>query len=761
MKKALLIYTLSLAAILNFFFGILMAELVIISLPEKEIGAMDTFPVGPLDPVQAVRQRPEWTSHLVLVWQYETDILKDESLYKQAGLHGFHIDRGAGEHDLVKFSMEKRYPYYVDHAAGKGILYLRKEEKHKVTGKNHVFPRPYSLADPLIINELKDHLRKNVDATKKGFVLAYAFDDEISLGSFNNPAEVDVHQISVTWYRVWLKNRYKTISLLNESWGKNYQSFEDVQPVSFEDIRKNHVKPPFAGWNLSCWSEWRAFMDFQFASVLSDLTRYTNGLDPNIPAGFVGGQGPSAYGGYDYSLLCRAVQWMEAYDYNGTAELLRSFWDDPRRIRMQTYFTGDDYYKNSWALWYRIANGCQGSIAWPSGWFNINSETGKREPSKKLTEIAQTLRDAQGKASEFISHPDTVLDTDPIGIYYSHPSVRAGWVMDCIVHGSTWPKRSSSIDDDNLTSGKLRVSWCKLLEDTGYQYNFISYLDVQEKRIDLSERYKVIIMPQIICISDAEATALSEFVSRGGVLIADALCGLMTETGKGRSKGAIDDVFAISRKESLGYMNGRSITEINGELYNKPLEQRLEAYNGAIKYKDMIVYERGTKGLSKKAEPAGTADVHITNYYKKGKAHYLNLTPVAYHHYPFRNGKMGKQWRKIINALLKDAGLNPRVEVIEDGSTSPLIESLLWRNGNRYCLALIKNYSYSEGISGEWIFDGGKIEPGEVTIHIKLNLDVKGIKNIRTGKDFGSVNGFSDSFREWEANFYEFEERNF
>ena len=34
--------------------------------------------------------------------------------------------------------------------------------------------------------------------------------------------------------------------------------------------------------------EWRHFMDYQFAQVLADLTRYTNKLDPLTPAGFVG-----------------------------------------------------------------------------------------------------------------------------------------------------------------------------------------------------------------------------------------------------------------------------------------------------------------------------------------------------------------------------------------------------------------------------------------------------------------------------------------
>ena len=59
------------------------------------------------------------------------------------------------------------------------------------------------------------------------------------------------------------------------------------------------------------------------------------------------------------------------------------------------------------------------------------------------------------------------------------------------------------MDSDNLSSGRLRVSWCKILEDLGYQYDFISYLDVKEGRIDLSKRFKVIILPQIICLSES------------------------------------------------------------------------------------------------------------------------------------------------------------------------------------------------------------------------------------------------------------------
>src|SRR5438128_11543203 len=54
------------------------------------------YPVGMLEPVPAIRQRPQWTRFIVLMWQYQNDVRRDWPLYDLAGLHGFHIDRGAG-----------------------------------------------------------------------------------------------------------------------------------------------------------------------------------------------------------------------------------------------------------------------------------------------------------------------------------------------------------------------------------------------------------------------------------------------------------------------------------------------------------------------------------------------------------------------------------------------------------------------------------------------------------------------------------------
>jgi hypothetical protein len=680
------------------------------------VAAAGDFPVGPLEPVPVVRQRPEWNRFVILVWQWQNDVRRDLALYEAVGLHGFHIDRGAGAEELVRFSREQALPYYVDHAAGKGILYLTHGNRSVVTGQSQLLVRPFSLADPATVRALMDQLRANVGTTRHGLVYAYAFDDEISLGSFNTPAEVDVHPCSLAWYRQWLAARYQTIARLNLAWGTAYSTFDAVQPVSFEAVRTGMI-PPIAAWNLSPWLEWRHFMDYQFAQVLADLTRFTNTLDPTTPAGFVGGQPPSGYGGYDYALLARAVQWMEGED-----DLLRAFWNRLRRPRVSTFTLGASVAESTWRLWHRLAHGNQATIAWPEGWFRDNPATGQREVHPQLVSLAPVIREIQGAASEFLVDPTTFLESDPIGIYYSQPSIRVSWAMDALTHGGRWAKRSASIDDENLTSEHLRRSWGTLLRDLGYQYDYVSYLDVQEGRLDLSARFKVIILPQVLALSATEAVALRRFVEDGGTLIADSLCGLLTETGRGRSVGALDKLFGVSRDERQGYLNGRTLTEIDGEWAAEPLPRRLHAYNGALRKGALVVYERGTR------VQAGTP-----------RARYLNLTPAAYWYPTYRHSVVGAEWRALVDGLLHDAGLRPRVQV--EGAFG--VEALLWRNGAQYGLVLIDNTENHSGPARE--------------ITIRLNPPGRSVRNLRTNRTFGEVSTFTDTFVPSEANLYTFD----
>jgi hypothetical protein len=610
-----------------------------------------------------------WDRYLIQVWQYETEARRDIDQYRAVGLHAFHIDRGWQQDELVTWARENNLPYYVDHAADKGLLHLTERTGlNEILKKHELLPRPVSLSDASVTATLKDHLRKNVSSTKEGPVLAYSFDDEISLAAFNSPSEVDNSPATVVLYREWLAAKYKKdISSLNQAWGSDHADFSTAAPVSFEGVRPMHNKPPFSKWRLAPWMDWRAFMDSHFAEVLAGLTRYTNSLDPRIPAGFVGAQQPSAYGGYDYNKLGHAVQFLEAYDIDGTNEILRSFWSWPeQRPRVQTWFSNGNANLDRWFHWYYFLHGNRGAIAWPETrghgpWFGEG-----REPASFLTQNRGTLEEIQGDLSRTLFEKKARFETDAIAVYYSMPSIRASWVADVVPHGKTWPSRSSSLDNQAQSAGKNRIAWFKLLEDCGYQYNVVSNDQVAAGSL-LSEGYRVLILNRALVISEAEADAIGAFVRAGGTVVADYWCGLLDGNGNGRPRGALDDLFGIERAESDRYFGGGDqLCELNGEKYQKPYLERLD-YEGAERHLDIVIPERGRRPL-------------LENLIGAGRTVYLNLSPLTYFDHSERFGPVGESWRTILKGILEGAGIHPDITAtaMSGGSPFPPVEVLRW-----------------------------------------------------------------------------------
>ena len=126
----------------------------------------------------------------------------------------------------------------------------------------------------------------------------------------------------------------------------------------------------------------------------------------------------------------------------------------------------------------------------------------------------------------------------------------------------------------------------------------------------------------------------------------------------------------------------------------------------------------------------------------------MNLTPLAYEYFPYRSGEIGRAWRELIRQAHNEVDLRPRVEILGENGNEPWMEALLWRNGNRYCLAVLKNVSPSG--------DGPALLGDQKRLTVRIDLPVRSLRNRRTGKVFGDVTSFTDEFNAWEANLYEF-----
>jgi len=95
-----------------------------------------------------------------------------------------------------------------------------------------------------------------------------------------------------------------------------------------------------------------------------------------------------------------------------------------------------------------------------------------------------------------------------------------------------------------------------------------------EKEPDLSRRFKVIILPKMLCMSDKEILVFKRFVQNGGTLVTDKLCGIFDEHGKARKKHALDKVNITLIELPSGYLEKRSSSY--GEEFRTNIARILE-----------------------------------------------------------------------------------------------------------------------------------------------------------------------------------------
>jgi hypothetical protein len=703
-----------------------------------------------LEEVKPVAPPKSWDKFVILVWQYKTNARKDKASYESVNLRGIHIDRKNA--DLQALSNETGWPYYVDHAADKGYLHLGKAGD-QVKNQTEIIVRPNSLSNPATISKMKDFLKTNIGAAKGGHAVAYAFDDEISLGSFCTPVETDGSPANVALYRKALEKQYGSIEKLNAQYGSSYSDFNAIAPKSYEHFRSALTPTAMGKANLSQWCDWRTYMDDTWSECLADLTRYTNGIDASVPAGYVGGHMPSAWGGNDYRKLSKSIQWIEAYDIGATTEILRSFWGQDHG-RMQTFFPSQNVKQDAWFFWYYLSHGVRGVICWPALKVKVKDQDGKEKDKEigwfdegkaheAIVALAPTFKEVQGPLSQKII--DGTFQHDPVAIYYSHPSIQVTWAFDAACHGKTWPRRSSSMDNAISTANVTRIAWLKTLEDVGIQAKFI-HQDHLLGGVLEKENYKVLLLNKTLCLSDAEAAAIKSFAAKGGVVIADHLCGVFDEHGKARAAGALDELFGVKHDLSKGILSGDTLTEIDGENGGAFAEKNWKV-TGVPMFKGLPIYERGLTAAGGKADytDGGTAVV------RNGKHVYLNISTAGVQLKRPKN-EIG-EWLAFTAELFKQAGVTPRVKLALNGEPAKHTEALFWKNGDSTTLCVVKNLGRKATIDSFGSMDEG-LGAGGVKLKLSFAAPVKELKNERTGKDLGAGTDFEDDFTPWEANVY-------
>ena len=627
-----------------------------------------------------------WDTWIYMPWRHRWTVgTGDEGgrFCAEHGINGGFLDYGRGP---LAWLEKWRLRFYVDHVAGKGTLFLRGRG-----GPPDTSVRPVPL-DGLRLAGTKAIVEDSLKRVKESDLrLAYALDDEVSTGRFVKPLPWRVHADDDA-YRAWLKTLY------GRERPAHFVTPDDVRAQLGRRLRE---------LDFSALLDRMSYNDSVFANFLGALVEKANAVDPRTPCGFVGAQTPNLWGGYDYAKFLKKVQFLEVYDAGSAPEIVRSLRDIPL---VSTHFRAKAAVEDTWRAWSRFAHGQRGMIAWVNeGWCDWLPASGF---SKTIRELATVQGPKMAGAS---------WAGDGIALYYSHPSIQVSWCLDAQPHGKTWPNRNN---DARLgTSHTVRKAWEFLLNDAGLQYSFVTYDEVV--RGGVPGDVKVLILPACFALSDAEAKRIREFVARGGRVIADFMCGLFDQHGKGRAKGVLDDLFGVAHDGS----------ETAGDFFADRLWVETDQDKGykARRWRELLQTLPG-----KTRDGYTVAERRLGGPTVSGRAVYLNLSPLRY----LLLREEDRVEDHHIVAFLKHVRVRPHVVV----SGERYIEVTRFRKGERELLFAIQNPILRA--------DGSRVVmAGAAHVTVWFRSPVKDVVNERTGEKLGSGKLFRVDFARAEALF--------
>jgi hypothetical protein len=498
----------------------------------------------------------------------------DNSLNIPRGTFGVYwYDRGP----TTPAAMEKAIADYQKTGDFESLGYLTKKELYKRTADKKYLQRTPSFNDPKILNSLSDIVRASARNKARYNMDYYFVGDEGSLTSYGDAVDFDWGPQAITEFRAWLKEEYGTLAALNREWKTNFTEWAQVVPYTTEDAKRTA--------NFAPWADHRTFMELTFARAYQTARDAAREGDPDAHIAVSGTQATNAYDGADWSRLDRVIDDFLSYDGGNQWDMHRSFAKPNAMIGFWTGYGSHGLAVQN-AIWTAaIHNVLHPNIFWMYSF--LNPDMTYSASARDMGRAFSSLRfEGVGKLLM-----ESTRQQDGIALYYSMPSIHAASILG-------YHQRSS--DDEDEVGDKARLSfpanrdgWVKTIKDLGLQFEFISSEEVAKSQIS-NEKYKVVILPLAFALSDEEIQHLEEFVSRGGVIVADSSPGLYDQHCAVRTNDAIKKLF--------GPNSGKGWTIILNKTFDQYPKQRAVNFGGAA-YRDLA------KGIFDKAGVRPTIQV--------------------------------------------------------------------------------------------------------------------------------------------------------
>jgi hypothetical protein len=408
------------------------------------------------------------------------------------------------------------------------------------------FVRDPSLSDPAWLAKITARLNTNVRLLRAYRPLFYSLGDETGIADLAAFWDFDLSPASLREMRQWLRVRYGDLASLNQEWGTFFRSWDAVVPMTTNEAIGR------ADQNFAAWGDFKEWMDVSFARALKRGTEAIHAADPKARSAIEGGQIPG-WGGYDYSRLATSVDVIELGDEAENVEMLRSF--NPKNIMLTTSYTGGAGEEHR--VWRELLRGTRGLILWDDQ-EQLLDKNGLIE--KRGREMARYLGKLRNGIGALLMN--SRRHEDPIAILYSPISMKIQWLLDRIRAGDDWTRRSAETEyEDDAVRVSIR-NYARTIEHLGLQHRFVSAEQVSNGELKRG-RYRVLILPGVIALSDRAAVKIRDFVRQGGTAIADGLPGTFDEHGRRRSTAVLGKIFPgepVDTRTATRFGKGQAIS---------------------------------------------------------------------------------------------------------------------------------------------------------------------------------------------------------
>jgi hypothetical protein len=575
--------------------------------------------------------------------------------------------------------------YYPDNIDGKGLM-IRKP----------------CLTDPKFLKLEKEKIIKATHKNMHYSPVGYSLGDD--QGMMLTGQDGCISETCMAAFRQFLTERHDSIKTLNESWGTNYSSFDEAEPLALNNALASGQYPR--------WAEHRMYMDKLFVDTHIRAKSIVLEIDRVARVGFEGPLMDDSWYGYEWKMLLDNLDFMAVYPNQWKFDLVRSF--ARPGLLMGGWHGGYAMYQNPDDLrsypWFMLFNSCN------SYWFFCGyggSEAGHPaesvapdlRPLKCFTETSKHVNRIQNGIDRLVLNAKPVHDR--IAIYYSRSSVHGATVMPAIPTRdyNNNPKWSQYMAAPEMKWGLNIEANLRLLDDMGLSYVFVDGGDIVAGKLK-EDNFTMLVMPFVHSLSEAETKAVKDFVLAGGSLLADVRPGVFDENIKLLTKGSLDDLLGIRRTDS-------AVTPLHDELIEMAIKGTSEILASGGEAGAMLP-EQGDYGTAKENDQVQKSDViplpidttvvatsgkaakkteldspiFIINNYGKGKTCLMNMS--VQHYLTLRAAGRGAGLRGLLGDFLTSTDIAPDVRVQATGNHSTCVRVFRYHDGDNLLVGLLR-----------------------------------------------------------------------